>query len=155
MSTPHRPTPPRPGIPPRPLSVPPLATTLPSTPPQGFASSAASAAAAAAVSQPSGAQSASPQPASTSFTSPASFPQPAPVPMDLLAGAPLSRDWYVYQPDGRHIGPVSTTFLARNWLSGQVPRDVFVGAAGDPSWRPLWQVIEIMDAVNALQQGRS
>lgn len=73
-------------------------------------------------------------------------------PMELVAaGPPLSRDWYVYQPDGRHIGPLSTWFLARGWVARQVPHDVFVGAAGEPQWRPLGQVAEIMDAVRALQ----
>jgi hypothetical protein len=73
------------------------------------------------------------------------------VPMDLMAAVPLSRDWYVYQADGRHIGPVSTSFLARGLLARQVPHDVYVGAAGDPSWRPLGQVAEIMDAVRAFE----
>jgi hypothetical protein len=76
----------------------------------------------------------------------------APAPTEMVASSPpLSRDWYVYQPDGRHIGPVSTWFLARGWLAHQVPHDIFVGAAGEPQWRPLGQVPEIMDAVRALQ----
>lgn len=73
-------------------------------------------------------------------------------PASLVASSPpLSRDWYVYQPDGRHIGPVSTWFLAKGWLAGNVPQNVFVGAAGEPQWRPLGQVTEIMEAVRALQ----
>lgn len=77
---------------------------------------------------------------------------PAFAPAQFVAPSPpLSRDWYVYQPDGRHIGPLSTSFLARGWLARQVPRDVFVGAAGEPQWRPLGQVPEIMDAVREME----
>jgi hypothetical protein len=75
-----------------------------------------------------------------------------PPPMEVVPSSPpLSRDWYVYQPDGRHIGPVSTWFLARGWLARQVPHDVFVGAAGEAQWIPLGQAQEIMEAVRALQ----
>ncbi len=73
-------------------------------------------------------------------------------PMESVASSPpLSRDWYVYQPDGRHIGPVSTWFLARGWVARQVPHDIYVGTAGESQWRPLGQVEEIMNAVRALQ----
>lgn len=79
-------------------------------------------------------------------------PAPTPAPMELVASSPpLSRDWYVYQPDGRHIGPVSTWFLARGWVARQVPHDIYVGTAGESQWRPLGQVEEIMNAVRALQ----
>ncbi|MGD0525088.1 MAG: GYF domain-containing protein [Polyangiaceae bacterium] len=75
-----------------------------------------------------------------------------PSPMELVTSTPpLSRDWYVYQPDGRHIGPVSTWFLARGWVACQVPHDIYVGTAGEPQWRPLGQVEEIMNAVRALE----
>jgi hypothetical protein len=57
----------------------------------------------------------------------------------------------VYQPDGRHVGPLSTEDLARGWISRRVSRDLFVGSAGEPGWRPLGQVPEIMAAVRALQ----
>jgi hypothetical protein len=88
----------------------------------------------------------------TPVASVAPAPSPSTAPAPLVASSPpLSRDWYVYQPDGRHIGPVSTWFLARGWLTRQVPQDVYVGAAGEPQWRPLGQVPEIMDAVRALQ----
>ncbi|HEY3817904.1 MAG TPA: DUF4339 domain-containing protein [Polyangiaceae bacterium] len=91
-----------------------------------------------------------PQPITLPMTPVASV-APAP-PMEMVAPTPpLSRDWYVYQPDGRHIGPVSTWFLARGWVARQVPHDVYVGTAGEAQWRPLGQVDEIMDAVRALQ----
>ena len=93
-----------------------------------------------------------PQPITLPMTPAAAAPALSPAPVELVASSPpLSRDWYVYQPDGRHIGPVSTWFLARGWLARQVPHDVYVGAAGEPQWRPLGQVLEIMDAVRALQ----
>jgi hypothetical protein len=68
-----------------------------------------------------------------------------------FTSAPLSRDWYVYQADGRHLGPLSTEFLARGWVARQVPRDIWVGAAGEAGWRPIAQVPEIMEAVRALE----
>jgi hypothetical protein len=83
---------------------------------------------------------------------PVASPSPASTPVGVFGSSPpLSRDWYVYQPDGRHIGPLSTGSLARSWLTRQVPYDVWVGAAGEPQWRPLGQVNEIMDAVRALE----
>lgn len=89
---------------------------------------------------------------------PLSIPAPPPTlpSTPVAACAPVvapgpSRDWYVYQPDGRHIGPVSTSFLARGWVARQVPHDLYVGAPGEPGWRPLGQVPEIMDAVRELE----
>ncbi|HEY8039617.1 MAG TPA: DUF4339 domain-containing protein [Polyangiaceae bacterium] len=73
------------------------------------------------------------------------------MPPPLLA-APLWRDWYVYQGDGRHIGPLSTDTLARAWLAGKVPQDSYIGAAGDTRWWPLGAVPEIMDAVRAIHE---
>jgi len=75
----------------------------------------------------------------------------APVEPSSVAPAPLWRDWYVYQPDGRHIGPLSTDTLARAWLNRQVPQGVCVGAAGDGRWWPLEAVPEVMEAVRAIQ----
>jgi hypothetical protein len=91
-----------------------------------------------------------PQPITLPMT-PANTPAPGPSDFASSSPPPPSRDWYVYQPDGRHIGPVSTWFLARGWVARQVPHDVFVGAVGEPQWRALGQVQEIMDAVRALQ----
>jgi hypothetical protein len=72
------------------------------------------------------------------------------------SGAPpalLWRDWYVYQPDGRHIGPLTTDTLARAWLNRQVPQGACVGAAGDGRWWPLEAVTEVMEAARAIQSG--
>lgn len=69
-------------------------------------------------------------------------------------GAPPSllwRDWYVYQADGRHIGPLSTDTLARAWLNRQVPQGACVGAAGDGRWWPVEAVTEVMEAARAIQ----
>jgi hypothetical protein len=75
----------------------------------------------------------------------------APVVQPSVEPAPLWRDWYVYQADGRHIGPLSTETLARAWLNRQVPQGVCVGAAGDGRWWPLEAVSELMEAARALQ----
>ena len=60
------------------------------------------------------------------------------------------KDWFVYQADGNHIGPVSTELLARGVLAGKVPRDAHVGAHGDPQWYPLLSVPEIDAEVKKL-----
>jgi hypothetical protein len=78
-------------------------------------------------------------------------PSVAPVFAPYATTAPLSRDWYVYQHDGRHLGPLSTDFLARGWVARQIPRDIYVGTAGEAGWRPIAQVPEIMEAVQALE----
>ncbi len=150
----------RPGIPPRPLSVPPAPITLPSTPAPSFASPptpsrsftpfAAPAPAAAPGSTPaSGAMPAAS--ASATLETPAHPPSIPPQFAPYATSAPLARDWYVYQPDGRHLGPLSTDFLARGWVGRQVPRDIYVGTAGEAGWRPISQVPEIMEAVRALE----
>jgi len=64
------------------------------------------------------------------------------------------RDWYVYQANGQHIGPLSTETLARAWLSGKVPQGVFVGALGDSQWWPLEGVPELMNAARAVQESQ-
>jgi hypothetical protein len=79
---------------------------------------------------------------------PASVP---PVFAPYPTNAPLARDWYVYQADGRHLGPLSTDFLARGWVARQIPHDIFIGCAGEAGWRHIGQVPEIMEAVRALQ----
>jgi hypothetical protein len=133
---------------------PPSQSTLPSTPVNGFATAPASNFPPASVSgitaAPANAYPAAPAngyPSDPGFAAPRSQ-----APSGIYASTPpLSRDWYVYQPDGRHLGPLSTTFLARSWLTGQIPRDVYVGAAGEPQWRPLAQVQEILEAASAMQ----
>ena len=61
------------------------------------------------------------------------------------------KDWYVFQTDGHHIGPVSTELLARGIVAGKVPEGAHVGAVGDAQWWPLRQVAEITHAVEALR----
>ena len=73
---------------------------------------------------------------------------PAPPRMPSL---PPSRDWYVYSPDGRHIGPLSTDTLARAWLGRKVPVGAWVGATGEQQWWPLDAVPEILDAARVIQ----
>lgn len=154
MGTPIRPTPLRPPPGARPVSVAPSPITLPSTPVSGFATAPANsfdpASASAFPTAPStgfAAAPASAYPADPGLAAPRSQ-----APSGIYnSSPPLSRDWYVYQPDGRHLGPLSTTFLARGWITGQIPRDVYVGAAGDPNWRPLAHVQEVMEAASAIQ----
>jgi hypothetical protein len=62
-----------------------------------------------------------------------------------------SRDGYVYQPDGRHIGPLSTTSLARAWLENQLPRDAYIGASGSKEWWPLGPALEILEAARVIE----
>ena len=81
---------------------------------------------------------------------PSYVPQPSSRPPSYSA-PPVARDWYLYMADGRHLGPLSTDFLARGWLTGQIPPNMYVGTAGEPGWYPLAQIPEIMDAVRALQ----
>lgn len=61
------------------------------------------------------------------------------------------KDWYVYQADGNHIGPVSTDLLARGIIAGKVPRDAHLGARGDTQWYPLLSIPEIQQAIASLQ----
>lgn len=61
------------------------------------------------------------------------------------------KDWYVFQADGHHIGPVSTELLARGIVAGKVPAGAHVGAVGDAQWWPLQDVSEISRAVEALR----
>jgi hypothetical protein len=89
--------------------------------------------------------------ADATIETPAHPPSVPPVFAPYATSAPLARDWFVYQPDGRHLGPLSTDFLARGWVARQVPHDIFVGAAGEAGWRPISQVAEIMEAVRALE----
>lgn len=61
------------------------------------------------------------------------------------------KDWYVYQADGNHIGPVSTDLLARGIIAGKVPRDAHLGARGDTQWYPLLSIPEIQQTIASLQ----
>lgn len=89
---------------------------------------------------------------------PASAPiDAAPAPVSMKPSRPPSvpppRDWWVYQPNGQHIGPLSTASLARAWLANELPRDAYVGAAGDRQWWPLAPALEILEAARALESG--
>lgn len=170
----------RKGIPPRPLSVPPAPITMPATPAPSFASpptpsraftppSASFEAARAPEPPPLPSPSYAPAPPSgyasgyvpvaanaagaahATIETPMHPPSVPPVFAPYATNAPLSRDWYVYQADGRHLGPLSTDFLARGWVARQVPHDIFVGTAGHAGWLHITQVPEIMEAVRALE----
>jgi hypothetical protein len=61
-------------------------------------------------------------------------------------------EWYVYQPNGEHIGPVSTELLARAMVGGKIPPDAHIGAKGDAHWQVIAEVAEIQAAVAAYNQ---
>jgi hypothetical protein len=148
--SPIPPSPPRSPIAPRPLAVPASPITLPATPVAAPAIRAPTPSY-AAVPYSAPAHAYSPDQAFPTTEMPTHPPSVPPVFAPYATTAPLSRDWYVYQPDGRHLGPLSTDFLARGWVARQIPRDIFVGAAGEAGWRPISQVAEIMGAVQALE----
>lgn len=60
-------------------------------------------------------------------------------------------DWFVYQADGNHIGPVTTDALARGIIAGKVPQDAHVAARGGAQWFPFASVPEIQQALAGLQ----
>jgi hypothetical protein len=68
-----------------------------------------------------------------------------------LLAKPGMKDWYVFQADGNHIGPISTDLLARGVIAGKVQREAHVGARGDTQWYPLLSVPEIQQAIAGLQ----
>lgn len=59
--------------------------------------------------------------------------------------------WYVYNPTGNHVGPVTTDLLARGIVAGRVPRDSHVGAVGSGSWVPAFDVPEVAQAVRRVE----
>src|SRR6204780_4411599 len=56
------------------------------------------------------------------------------------AGGPAMKEWYIYQADGHHVGPVPSDMLARGVAGGKVPRDAHIGQVGDAQWVPLMSV---------------
>ncbi len=61
------------------------------------------------------------------------------------------KEWYIYQGDGNHVGPVTSEALARGIAGGKVPRDAHFGAVGDPAWVQVTSVPEIAQAIRALE----
>jgi hypothetical protein len=55
-------------------------------------------------------------------------------------------EWFVYQPGGQHVGPLSTDALARGLATGKVPRDAHVARAGGGSWQLVTAVFELASA---------
>ncbi len=43
-------------------------------------------------------------------------------------------DWFVYQPDGVHLGPFSTEIIAAAIMSARLSRQVWLGAPGGHRW---------------------
>jgi hypothetical protein len=55
--------------------------------------------------------------------------------------------WFVYQGEGSHVGPVSTDLLVRGITAGRVPKDAHVAMAGSSAWAPLMTIEEIVVAL--------
>ena len=55
--------------------------------------------------------------------------------------------WFVYQGEGSHVGPVSTELLVRGVAAGRVPKDAHVAMAGSTEWAPLMTIEEIASAL--------
>jgi len=62
-------------------------------------------------------------------------------------------NWFVYQPSGNPLGPVSTDLLARGIFTGRVPRDAQVAALGESRWTPVMAVSEIAEMLRSLESG--
>ncbi len=60
--------------------------------------------------------------------------------------------FFVFSPDGQHIGPASADRIARGVTAGMVPNDAFVSVAGSNQWVPVGSVSEIAAALEATQR---
>ena len=58
-------------------------------------------------------------------------------------------EWFIYQPGGNHIGPVTTELVARGVQAGKVPKDAYVAIQSGGGWVPISSVPEIMAAIAA------
>ena len=56
-------------------------------------------------------------------------------------------DWFIYQPNGNHFGPVTTDLLVRGVHAGKVPRDAHVAPRGGSGWVALLAVPELVAAL--------
>lgn len=52
-------------------------------------------------------------------------------------------EWFVYQPNGQHVGPMTGAALARGVLEGRIPMDAHVARAGATSWQVVTNVAEV------------
>jgi hypothetical protein len=59
--------------------------------------------------------------------------------------------WFVLaESSDEAVGPVSADQIARGILAGKVPRDAYVACEGDPGWREILDVPEVVGALKAL-----
>lgn len=56
-------------------------------------------------------------------------------------------EWFVYQPNGQHVGPMPGAALARGVLEGRIPTDAHVARAGATSWQVVTGVAEVSMAM--------
>ncbi len=56
-------------------------------------------------------------------------------------------EWFVYQPSGQHVGPLTGASLARGVMEGKISRDAHVARAGSPSWQIVTTVHDVMHAI--------
>ena len=61
-------------------------------------------------------------------------------------------DWYIYQVNGNHVGPVPTDLLVRGIVAGKVPRDSHITSPGDIQWHQLLTVPEVTQALGDLER---
>jgi hypothetical protein len=61
--------------------------------------------------------------------------------------------YYLFQADGKHLGPVTADVLARDAVAGKLPQDAHVGVAGGNTWQPMTSVPEIQEALRRHSSG--
>lgn len=63
-------------------------------------------------------------------------------------------DWFVYQHDGKHLGPLSTEAVADAILTGKLRPDVWVGAPGGSRWLRALDVPVIAERIDSVPTAR-
>jgi hypothetical protein len=59
-------------------------------------------------------------------------------------------EYYVYQPNQQHAGPMTADEVARGVVTRKIPEGAQFAAVGDTAWGPLEGFAELADAVKAL-----
>ena len=64
-------------------------------------------------------------------------------------------EYYVYQPNQQHAGPMSADDVARAVVTRKIPEGAQYAAVGDTAWGPLEAFQELANAVKALSTAPS